>query len=287
MTATIAGYEVNFRKHIGRGAIGNVYQAKNKNGIIIAAKEVDLTRSERAAIREIDSARKHSKLKHDNIVKIFHILNAEDDNWIFMEYLEEGDLNNFAHNHFEQFCQTKFDLMTQMCKELSFLHDLKICHRDIKPENILVKCTDDIKCVTVKLTDFGISKFPNPKDLTSAMHTKVGTQLYMAPEFFIVKEDGKPEYHKSVDIFALGLTFLAMIQAQKGNNLRPIAEGCKKFESFQAIGIVMFNRHENGQSELVVLKESESGPDEIRVVEKLIRQATLFNPKHEKMLQKS
>ncbi len=45
MTDNIAGYEVNFRDRLGRGAIGLVYKAKDKNGITIAAKQVDTTRS--------------------------------------------------------------------------------------------------------------------------------------------------------------------------------------------------------------------------------------------------
>ncbi len=281
MTANIAGYQVNLLRRIGRGAIGNVYKAKDKGGTTIAAKQVDMTRSERAALRELQSAQKHSKPSHDNIVKIFHILNEEKEIWVFMEYLSEGDLNTFATNYFSEFNKLKIDMMTQMTRGLVFLHDQKICHRDIKPENILIEVLQssvETKMVTVKLTDFGIARFPDPNDSTSAMHTKIGTQHYMAPDFFILKDDGKPKYHKSVDIFALGLTFQAMLQIKEGANLKPFAEGCKLSESSQAIGQIMFNRHLYKQPELVIVKQNNDDCDEIQRVKDLIRQATLFTP---------
>ena len=277
MTDNIAGFEVNFRKRIGRGAIGNIYKAKNKDGITIAAKQVDMFRSEKAAIRELEGAQKHFKLDHENIVKIFHILNEDDDIWIFMEYLRDGDLNNYAKNHFSKFNEIRMDLMIQISKGLRFLHDLNICHRDIKPENILIESTDE--SVTVKLTDFGIAKFPNPEDTNSAMHTKVGTQNYMAPEFFIITSNGRPEYHKSVDIFALGLTFLAMLQAEEEQNLKPIANGSKISESSQSIGIIMFNRHLYDQEGLDVVYEYPFEFEEHIMMKRLIEQATSFNPK--------
>ncbi len=277
MTDNIAGYEVNFRRRLGKGAIGLVYMAKDRDGGTIVAKQVDRTRSEKAAVRELQSAQRQSKLNHENIVKIFKIYN-EDDIWVFMEYIVNGDLNSFSLNYYSKLQQSKIDIMTQICSGLEFLHNSKICHRDIKPENILIQYLDGSKQVTAKLTDFGLAKFGDPDDTTSAMHTKLGTQNYMAPEFFIVQPDGNIIYHKSVDIFAVGLTFLSILQAEEGKNLRPMAEGCKQAELGQAIGIVMSMRHQNGQSQLVVTSEKEGDDYNTKVVKDLIRWATLFQP---------
>ncbi len=273
MTDIIAGYEVNFRRRLGKGAIGLVYMAKDKDGTVIVAKQVDTTRSERAAVRELQSTQKQSKLDHDNIVKIFKIYN-EEDIWVFMEYIADGDLNNFSFNHYSELQKAKIDIMIQICKGLEFLHNSKICHRDVKPENILIQYHDGSQQITVKLTDFGLAKFQDPDDTTSAMHTKLGTQNYMAPEFFIVQSDGNIIYHKSVDIFAVGLTFQSILQAEKGKNLRPVAEGCKQAELGQAIGIVMSMR----QSDLLITSDKEGDDGATKVVKDLIRWATLFKP---------
>ena len=48
------------------------------------------------------------------------------------------------------------------------------------------------------------------------MSTNVGTERFKAPEFYQRNEEMKIHYRKNVDIYALGLTYLAMIQENKG-----------------------------------------------------------------------
>ncbi len=193
MTDEIAGYLVNFRKRLGRGAIGNVYMATDKDGNKVAAKQVDSSRSERSAVRELQNAQRHALLIHENIVKIFEILN-EEDIWVFMEYCEGGDLNDYSKKCFSEMQEKKISIMHQTAKGLAFLHNQRIVHRDIKPENVLVKPNSGSSLVTVKLTDFGLAKYLDPDDTTSAMETKLGTILYMAPEFYNQNEKGKVKY---------------------------------------------------------------------------------------------
>ncbi len=277
-TCTIAGYEVFLRKRIGRGAIGYVYKAKDKHGTIIAAKEVDSSRSERSAVRELENAQKQSKLNHPNIVKIFHICNEEDGIWVFMEFLGGRDLKHYAREHNEELQKNTLELMIQVSKGLNFLHQSKIAHRDVKPENILLEPLTEGRPIIVKLTDFGLAKFPDPHDPTSTMHTKLGTENYMAPEFWIPQPDGRKRYNKSVDIFALGLTFQSMLHAEQGKDLKPVAEGCTYAESSQYIGSVMYTRFIYKQPELEVVVDKHSDSHETKVLKDLIRQTTLFRP---------
>ena len=51
------------------------------------------------------------------------------------------------------------------------------------------------------------------------MTTNVGTLAFKAPEFFQRTSPGKIEYHRNVDIYAAGLTFLAILQAEKGKKM--------------------------------------------------------------------
>ncbi len=280
MTCTIAGYEVFLRKRIGRGAIGNVYKAKDKDGTIIAAKEVDNSRSERSAVRELENAQKQSKLNHSNIVKIFHICNEEDGIWVFMEYLGGRDLKHYAREHNSELQKNRLELMIQICEGLNFLHQSKIAHRDVKPENILLEPIAEDRPIVVKLTDFGLAKFHDPQDTTSTMHTKLGTENYMAPEFWIKTKDGKRRYNKSVDIFALGLTFQAILKAEQGDNLKPVAEGCTPVESTQYIGSMMYMRHVYKQPELDVVLYDQSDSTETKYLKEIIRQATWFKPEN-------
>ena len=51
------------------------------------------------------------------------------------------------------------------------------------------------------------------------MTSNVGTLAFKAPEFFQRTNPGKIEYHRNVDVYAAGLTFLAILQARKGQKL--------------------------------------------------------------------
>ena len=277
MTANIGGYDVNFLKRLGRGAIGTVYQATDQDGHMVAAKQVDASMAERPLVRELENSHKQYELNHENIVKILHIYNDEDI-WIFMEYLSAGDLNNYCMKHFAAFQQNKRGLMLQITRGLIFLHERKICHRDIKPENILIQTEGNDQQICVKLTDFGLAKFQSPDAESSAMHTKLGTQNYMAPEFWDTKSDGTIEYHRSVDIFALGLTFLAKLNTIEGQKLKPIAEGRTQSERGQPTGLIMFTRHMYVQPELEVVFYRENDNYMIKALKQIIYRATLLNP---------
>ena len=51
------------------------------------------------------------------------------------------------------------------------------------------------------------------------MSSNVGTLAFKASEFFQRTTPGKIEYHRNVDIYAAGLTFLALLQAEKGQKM--------------------------------------------------------------------
>lgn len=72
----------------------------------------------------------------------------------------------------------------------------------------------------MKLTDFGLSKIVDiDPNKTVLFTTAAGTPGFMAPEFFL--GDG---YGMSVDIFALGLVFLALVNFEDGDKeLLPVS----------------------------------------------------------------
>ncbi len=210
---SVAGYVVELRKKLGRGGYGTVYKATDKRGNIVAAKDIDKDPNSRAALKELENSHKQKQLKHENIVKILDIYSDSEQIWMFLEFCNGGDLNNFAKSNFKEFTEEKIEIMAQITEGLVFLHGLRIAHRDMKPENILIQQEAGARPITVKLTDFGLAKFIPQDAKSSVMHTKIGTHTYMAPEFWDFK-DGKIEYHKNIDVYATGLAFLAILQAR-------------------------------------------------------------------------
>ena len=125
-------------------------------------------------------------LKQENIVKLVDVrvdatYKKRDDTEykcfaIILEYVEGGELFDFVAEtgHFsDKVARTYFN---QLMNGLYYIHCKGFVHRDIKPENILLS-----KEFTIKIADFGFSCRSRGKTGTGILHTKLGTEGYMAP----------------------------------------------------------------------------------------------------------
>lgn len=119
---------------------------------------------------------------------------------LYLEYAPFGSLRDADMDDPFTY-QERMDVVRQCMYALVYLHDNNIMHRDIKPENILVFSRNP---VLAKIADFGIAKY---QDETST--TVCGTYFYMAPE---IAPDS--QYTLKVDVWALGMTFLAMTHGE-------------------------------------------------------------------------
>ena len=268
---------VHYNKELGRGTYGTVYKGWNTSKTAVAAKR--MSRGDKTTTSEVKALKKN--ITHDNIIRVYDVKASEDFVWIMMEFCNLGDLDRF-------FTQVR-EILSVQCKNridetdrerYAFLHKKDIVHRDIKPGNILVTSTAaSMEQVIVKLTDFGLSKFLDPNGVKSAMSSAVGTMLFMAPDFWNRRPDEPVTYHRNVDVFAEGLTFTAMLQAQPGKKLFPKAEGSMTVsESMNPVGLVMNQRRYSDQPELNIV-EYKTGDDAVtRELKELIRGMTCVNP---------
>ncbi len=273
---TVGEFHVEMRRELGRGRFGSVYKATDNEGKYVAAKKIEYTGKN----KELENAvKQQEKCIHQNLVRIFGVMSLTDETWIFMEFIEGRDMqHHFRKNpNFLRGFDIKTGLMTQIAEGLNYLHGVNVVHRDIKPENILVSLLKGTNAITLKLTDFGIAKFL--EDDESTMSTNVGTFPYKAPEFWEVKSDGSLAYHRSIDVFSLGLTYLAMYQAKEGEPLVPFVENLEeKFNHHVPIAYIMFNRREYGQPDLIVIKDKEHDDENVKVLKELIRNMTKLAP---------
>ena len=252
----IGRYSVDITEEIGRGTFGTVYKAYDESGKLVAAKELSSEEHKGAAIKEVLNFCNIPR-NHKNILDTFSMIDSKNDYWIFMDYCEHGNLNKYFKEHYPMLKdnKVKLKLMEQIGCGTEFLHSENIIHRDIKPENLLVTGNHDPNYTTIKICDFGLARFLDPNDDTSGMTTDVGSAMYKAPEFWKRDPKGRIRYHRSVDIFAAGLTFLAMLQAKQGEDLKPILDTIQEY-SRNPIGLVMFLRERQGKAQIdIVIKE--------------------------------
>eukprot|EP01117_Protostelium_nocturnum_P014132 TRINITY_DN533_c0_g1_i1.p1 TRINITY_DN533_c0_g1~~TRINITY_DN533_c0_g1_i1.p1 ORF type:complete len:319 (-),score=87.56 TRINITY_DN533_c0_g1_i1:403-1359(-) len=144
-----------------------------------------------------------NRLFHQNIVKPLQIIEEESYIFLFMEYMEEGDIYSYIQKHgsFEE--SRAKELFIQMISALVHCHENKICHHDIKLENFVM---NEGK---VKLIDFGYAIDYSTRPPNELFHIFNGSPAYSAPEVL----DRKP-HNESVDTFSLGTCLYYMIAAE-------------------------------------------------------------------------
>ena len=269
------GYAIDYTNMIGNGSFGFVYLATNRAGVEVAVKKVSFGQHSK---NEIEEAEKCLRLpnEHRNIIDIYDVLEDENNKYIFMEYCELGNLRKFFKRR-DLSTKEKVELMAQTADGIQHLHVNNIIHRDLKPENILVQKKTDGSPI-VKLSDFGVSKFIDD-GMNSAMSSDVGSSAFKAPEFWKRDKDGKIYYKRSVDIFAAGMTFLAMLQTDSEKKLTPgieVTDSLDTSEQDQAIGYTMYVRVKNKQSVPNII--SDDGDETTKAVKKLIKQMINYTP---------
>jgi serine/threonine protein kinase len=141
-------------RHIGRGGMGDVYQARDVTlGRVVAIKLLPDTVESSAASRSrlVREARAASALNHPNIVTIHAVEDAGGRAFIVMEYVEGQTLaERLADGPLEW--REMARIAADVADALDTAHAIGIVHRDIKPANIVI--TPDGR---VKVLAFGIA----------------------------------------------------------------------------------------------------------------------------------
>ncbi|MCH8150024.1 MAG: serine/threonine protein kinase, partial [Planctomycetes bacterium] len=183
------------QRAVGRGGFGEVYYAVSDGGREVALKY--LRDNPDIELRGVTHC---MNLSSPHLVKVFDVKkNADGEYFIVMEYIEGPSLRDILIAEPKGLGPQKAAFfIRELAKGLGYLHEHGIVHRDMKPGNIFYE--DGY----VKIGDYGLSKFISVSR-HSAQTASVGTVHYMAPEI------GSGNYHRGIDIYALGVMLYEML----------------------------------------------------------------------------
>ena len=122
--------------------------------------------------------------------------------FLALELLEGKPLNYYVHNFLRFPVLRALKVTRDIASALKALHDKGLIHGDVKPENVMF----DAKKDHVTLID--LSDPIEEKSISAA--SRIGTKSFMAPE----RRCGLG-VDKTIDIYALGLTFYELLTAEK------------------------------------------------------------------------
>jgi eukaryotic-like serine/threonine-protein kinase len=234
---TIVGRDLRLVRHIGAGAMGEVWEAEHERlATSVAVKFIDAELAQKNPIafkRFRNEALVAAKIKSPHIAQVFDTDVTDDGTpYIVMELLDGETLAHRLENgplHVDD-CT---NLVVQMCRALGQAHRRGIVHRDIKPSNIfLCEMEGPLFC---KLLDFGVSKqleTPGAKDLTSP-GMLVGTPAFLSPEVIT----NKRESDAYLDLWAVAVVAYCALTLEVPFDGETIGELCRSLLTTDAAPI--------------------------------------------------
>jgi serine/threonine protein kinase len=211
--------------HLGRGSYAEIFAARDTLAspqsphrlVAIKALNVFLQDDldpdlERTLVENFQNeAAALDRVRHPNVINRLGHGTARDTrgtlfHYLVLEYLEGGDLQKVCREGSLSLKQA-LKYIEQTCAGLRHAHNNGVIHRDIKPQNLLL--TKDRE--TVKIADFGVARIHT----SDAPITRVGTNIYAAPEHSPLNSDGEvmvvPALTPAADIYSLGKTVYTLL----------------------------------------------------------------------------
>ena len=150
-----------------------------------------------------------SRLRDENVVRLLAICSSGDP-FIVMEYMENGDLNQYLQNR--EFGSNKDQLpasiLLYMCLQISsgmrYLASLNFIHRDLATRNCLVGADN-----VVKVADFGMSR-----SLYSSYYYRIKGRVIL-PIRWMAYECYYGKFSEKTDVWAFGVTMWEMFTFTK------------------------------------------------------------------------
>ncbi len=201
---TLVDNRYQIMKELGKGGMGVVYLAEDKEKQIEVALKIVSPKVGHGKRRTLREFRIMSKLEHSHVINVYRSGTYEDQSpYIIMPFLSGGTLGR----RYADGAKDKTDLVTRLTRisevaeALHYIHQEGIIHRDLKPENIMLDIDEDDK-ERAMLMDFGLAKRQAQESVLITLQGKnefAGSIPYASPE-----QISSRELDTRSDLYSLG-----------------------------------------------------------------------------------
>ncbi|KAI0511048.1 hypothetical protein KFK09_011666 [Dendrobium nobile] len=210
-----------FKHKLGQGGFGSVYKGELTNGILVAVKLLEASKSNGDDF--VNEVATIGKIHHVNVVRLLGFCSDETNRALVYEFMPNNSLEKFIffgeskmrHEFFNM--EKLHEIAIGIAQGINYLHqgcNQIILHFDIKPHNILLDYD-----FNPKISDFGLAKLCSRDQSIVTISAARGTMGYIAPEVY--SRNFGPVSHKS-DVYSYGMLLLEMIGRRK--NIDPTIE---------------------------------------------------------------
>lgn len=214
----VIGERYLIRRLVGRGSIGEVYEAfdteLNERIAIktLMRSAMDETRAARTLRGEVLLAR---RISHPNICPIYDFdrqvskSNGQSTYFLAMEFIEGECLGQHVRHWGPLPISEALSLARQLLRGLRAAHNAGVFHGDLKSHNIMLRARG-AQSATAVILDFGLSRgLKNPQCTAQRVPMTTGTLQQVSPE----QLEGR-SFAGDTDIYSFGMVWYEMLTAR-------------------------------------------------------------------------
>ncbi|KAK1441312.1 hypothetical protein QVD17_07159 [Tagetes erecta] len=195
---------------LGRGGFGPVYKGK-----LLGGQEVAVKRLSSVSVQGLEEFRNEvmliAKLQHRSLVRLLGYCMKGNEKILIYEYMPNKSLDAFIYDGEPRLSldwATRFEIIIGIARGLLYLHQdsrLRIIHRDLKTSNILLDAE-----MNPKISDFGLAKIVEGREMEATTNRVIGTYGYMAPEYAL-----EGLFSIKSDVFSFGVIVLEIVSGKR------------------------------------------------------------------------